>query len=141
MRCPQCNGTGEEKHYRSGGCGGPESWMGECSVCRGTGAVRETKIRHDAYSYTCGTCNGSGKVKERYVKERYPSGKVATYGERSVTCSSCKGSGKGHQAAWTETSHSPDYQARAGGSTGCLLLLAAFLTSGSLIVVFLIRLL
>lgn len=57
-RCDHCKGNGAE----------PGSKINTCSICRGTGEVRQirqTLLGQIATSRTCDTCNGEGRVPEQ----------------------------------------------------------------------------
>lgn len=138
MTCPDCGGKGRRTYYSAGGPTGlhgyspPSSHTGECSTCRGTGAV----IKHVDYTPAskeerkCYSCSGTGKVTKSVVTERYPSGKTAKTKQVQERCERCGGRGKvvEKQEAKREERYEPDFNARKGGlcfiTTACANVLA-----------------
>lgn len=138
MTCPDCGGKGRRSYYSPGGPTGlhgyspPSSHVGECTTCRGTGAVTKhvTNTPASKEERKCYTCSGTGKVTKSVVTERYPSGKTAKTKQVQERCERCGGRGKvveKHEAK-REEHYEPDFKARKGGlcliTTACADVLA-----------------
>lgn len=110
MKCPRCNGKGQEyksntwEHPCSGSTMGSSGYTW-CSLCDGTGKV--THVRSAKPTYTCSKCNGTGTIKKD-IFETYPTGRKIHKGYTTEKCLDCSGSGKitGNKVDY----YKPDYK-------------------------------